>query len=151
MSEKNDWYDEYQKSLGAEWQPTQLTPDEEQQFRSWLSSSPWYKEVAEDVSFSGQPLANYDLLLDLTGPQADYDYRGAWKKGVQPALYEHDNRHHWPSSTPDGAMLKSPHHPTAWMEYFMRETGTDPNDLSLRNPEEARDYTRGSGQRRVEK
>lgn len=140
----SDWYDDYQAHAASPWQPTQLSPAEEQQFREWLVSSPWFRELADDVAFSGQQVSESDLLDDLIGSRADYDYRGAWKAGVAPQMYEHDGRHHWPSVTPTGQMLKSPTHPTAWMEYFMRATGTDPNDLGLRSAEEARDYTRGA-------
>lgn len=125
----SDWYDDYQAHTSSEWRPTQLAPEEEQRFRQWLSSSDWYREMADDVAAAGEQV---------------YDYRGAWKAGITPERYEHDGRQNWPSATPDGRMLKSPVHPTAWMEYFMRATGTDPNDLGLRTPEEARDYTRSS-------
>lgn len=47
-------------------------------------------------------------------------------------------------SPEDEQMLKSQQHPTAWMEYFMRETGEDPNSLGLRNPDEAREYSRSA-------
>lgn len=140
----SDWYDDYQAHTSSEWRPTQLAPEEEQRFRQWLSSSDWYREMADDVAAAGEQVSDTDLLEDLIGPRADYDYRGAWKAGITPERYEHDGRQHWPSATPDGRMLKSPVHPTAWMEYFMRATGTDPNDLGLRTPEEARDYTRSS-------
>lgn len=139
-----DWYDEYQTHASSGWQPTQLTPEVEQQFRQWIAASDWYREIGNDVDFSGQQISEADLLEDLIGPHADYDYRGAWKAGAMPERYEHDGRQHWPSATPDGRMLKSSAHPTAWMEYFMRRTGTDPNELGLRNAEEARDYTRNS-------
>jgi hypothetical protein len=63
-----------------------------------------------------------------TSPGGDYDYAAAIRSGVVPTRYEQDgNRFHWPSSTSDGAMLKSADHPTAWMEHYMREHGTDPN------------------------
>lgn len=140
-----DWYDEYQNHAASDWGPTQLSPEEEQQFRQWLSASDWYREIADDVAASGEQVSSADLLEDLIGPRADYDYRGAWKAGITPERYEHDGRQHWPSATSDGRMLKSPRHPTVWMEYFMRETGTDPNELGLRNAEEARDYTRKGG------
>lgn len=142
-----DWYDEYQAHAASRWQPTQLSPEEEQRFRQWIVASDWYREIANDVDFSGEQINDAELLEDLIGPRADYDYRGAWRAGITPQRYEHDGRQHWPSATSDGKMLKSPAHPTAWMEYFMRETGDDPNDLGLRTPEEARDYTRNAGRR----
>ena len=142
-----DWYDEYQAHAASSWQPTQLSPEEEQRFRQWSVASDWYREIANDVDFSGEQINDADLLEDLIGPRADYDYRGAWRAGITPQRYEHDGRQHWPSATSDGKMLKSPAHPPAWMEYFMRDTGAAPHDLGLRPPEEARDYTRNAGRR----
>jgi hypothetical protein len=34
-------------------------------------------------------------------------------------------------------MLKAPDHPTAWKEYFMRETGQNPDALGLRDQKQA--------------
>ena len=140
-----DWYELYQAHAAAEWQPTQLSLEEEQAFQKWLTGTAWFREVTEDVAASGHSVSPTELLSDLIGPAADYDYRGAWKAGVSPERYEHDDRQHWPSSTPDGHMLKSPKHPTAWMEFFMRATGDDPSALGLRNAEEASAYTRNGG------
>ena len=140
----SDWYDTYQAHASSDWGPTQLNPEDEQKFRSWIAGTKWFADVADDVAASGEQLSNADLLEDIIGPNADYDYRGAWKAGISPQAYEYDTRQHWPSATEDGQMLKSPQHPTAWMEYFMRETGEDPNSLGLRNPDEAREYTRSA-------
>ena len=114
------WYDRYRQFAQAQWEPTVLSSQEEAAFRE-----------------------------ELTGPRADYDYRGAWKAGVGAQDYEFDDRMHWPSSTAAGRMLKSPKHPTAWMEYFMQDTGVDPNLVGLRTADEAYEYSqnlRQSGQ-----
>ena len=146
MSQANagDWYDQYQAAANHPWSLTQLSPEEEVRFRQEIMALPWFREVAERVAMGGGQLTDDELMDDMTGPHADYDLRGAWKAGLRPALYEHDGTYHWQSSTPDGRMLKSPNHPTAWMEYFMRETGEDPNSRGLRNADEAREYTRNA-------
>lgn len=136
-----DWCDRYQEFSKSEWAPTQLSEREEEEFKKWLMKSRWFKEIKDDVVASGEKLSDEDLYRDLTGPRADYDYRGAWKAGIGAQDYEFDERMHWPSSTEEGKMLKSPTHSTAWMEYFMEDTGIDPNSLGLRNAEEARAYT----------
>ena len=110
-----------------DWSPTQLPPAEEALFQQWIKQLPWY----------GQFRQQYGEEPDLAG---DYDYRGAYLAGVEPAPYEHDQgRFHWPSADPrTGRMLKAPDHPTAWMEEFMRVTGKDPNALGIRTPDEAK-------------
>jgi hypothetical protein len=137
-----DWYDRYQEFSKSEWAPTQLSEKDEGEFKKWLIKTRWFKQVKQRAALSGEKLSDEDLYTDLTGPRADYDYRGAWKAGVGPQEYEFDEESdHWASSSPDGKMLKSPKHPTVWMEYFMEDTGIDPNSLGLRNAEEARAYT----------
>ena len=60
----------------------------------------------------------------------NYDYRKAWASGIRPEPDPYDNnRPHWPSSSPDGEMLKSKNHPTAWKEHFMRQYGVNPDSL----------------------
>jgi hypothetical protein len=39
-------------------------------------------------------------------------------------------------------MLKSEQHPTAWKEYFMRQTGKNPDALGLTNQQDADAYLR---------
>jgi hypothetical protein len=85
---------------------------------------------------------------NLNDPQ--YDYRSAWKAGVGPnERNAYDGKYHWPSSTPDGRMLKGADHPTAWMEYFMRKTGIDPQSIGLKSSAEGDAYIlENSGGRR---
>ena len=93
-----DWYDRYQEFSKSEWAPTQLSEREEEEFKKWLMKSRWFKEIKDDVVASGEKLSDEDLYRDLTGPRADYDYRGAWKAGIGAQDYEFDERMHWPSS-----------------------------------------------------
>jgi len=101
-------------------------PNDEAAFQNWVRGTDWFKEFK----------AEYNEEPDLD--TKDYDYRAAWKAGVQPERDPYDNnRFHWPSSLPTGEMLKSADHPTAWKEYFMRETGVNPDALGLKTPEDA--------------
>jgi len=139
-----DWYDQYQEAANHPWGQTKLSFAEELKFRQEIKELPWFRDIARRAAAKGEKISDDELLDDMTGPNSDYDLRGAWKAGLKPKFYEYDGTYHWESSTPDGRMLKAPNHPTAWMEYFMRETGKDPNYLGLRNAEEARDYTRNA-------
>lgn len=141
----DDWYKKYEASQKKKWSPTKLTPEEEQEFRAWMSSTPWFKELSTQVSREvGKDFDSSFFLDRLIGEGADYDYRGAWKAGVGAQRYSHDaGAFHWPSAA-NGKMLKSPKHETAWMEYFMQEHGVDPNELGLRTVEDALNYSRSS-------
>lgn len=138
-----DWYDKWQESRGAAWEPTQLSPEEAARFRKELVQHPWFQNLKREIAVAdGVHLTDAELLADLLRPDADYDYAGAWKAGAMPEPYAPDGgAYHWLSSTPDGKMLKAPSHPTAWMEYFARETGEDPAAMGLHTPEDARRYS----------
>jgi len=102
------------------------TPNDEAAFQNWIRNTGWFDEFVKE----------YGEEPDLN--TKDYDYRAAWKAGVQPERDPYDNnRFHWPSSLPGGKMLKSAEHPTAWKEYFMRDTGVNPDSLNLKTPEDA--------------
>jgi len=89
----------------------------EAQFMAGIQATPWYKSF----------LQRYGEAPNL-GPDADYDYRKAWAAGIRPQPDPYDNNFpHWPSSTGAGEMLKAPNHPTAWKEYYMRQTGINPD------------------------
>jgi hypothetical protein len=108
-------------------------PDDEAAFQNWIRGTEWFKEFK----------AQYNEEPDLN--TKDYDYRAAWKAGVQPERDPYDNnRFHWPSSLPGGKMLKSAEHPTAWKEYFMRDTGVNPDSLGLRTPEDAAKFLKNN-------
>lgn len=106
------------------------TPEgfDEAAFQRDIRVHPWYTQFQQ----------KYGEAPNLEDP--DYDYRSAWAAGIRPEIYKHDGTYHWSSSLPSGQMLKSENHPTAWMEHFMRATGTDPNDLGLKSKEEGDAY-----------
>jgi hypothetical protein len=90
---------------------------EEMRFQRGIRATPWFSEFVKQ----------YGEEPDLS-KSANYDYRQAWKTGVRPERDPYDsNRFHWASSAPDGAMLKSETHPTAWKEHYMRATGKNPD------------------------
>lgn len=137
----SDWYDQYQEFSKSDWVPTSLSEKDEAQFKKDIISSKWFKQIKSDVEREEGTIKDDDLFEDLTGTHADYDYRGAWQAGATAKDYEFDEKQHWPSATDDGKILKSPTHPTAWMEFFMNATGIDPNSVGLKNAEDAKDYT----------
>lgn len=101
-------------------------PDDEARFQSWVRATPWFSEF----------VSQYGEEPDLN--TREYDYRAAWRGGIQPERDPYDNnRYHWPSSLPSGQMLKAPDHPTAWKEQFMRQTGQNPDALGLRDQGQA--------------
>tara|TARA_R110000737_G_scaffold275056_1_gene281939 strand:- start:175 stop:573 length:399 start_codon:yes stop_codon:yes gene_type:complete len=105
---------------------------EERQFQSWIRSLPWWSEY----------VAEYGEEPQIDG--GNYDYRAAWKAGLEPERSPYDNgRHHWPSSTGSGQMLKSPDHPTAWKERYMRSTGKNPDALGINKLEGLQHLKRG--------
>ena len=109
-------------------------PNDETAFQNWIRNTGWFQEFEKE----------YGEEPDLD--TKDYDYRAAWKAGVQPERDPYDNnRFHWPSSLPNGQMLKSEEHPTAWKEYFMRETGANPDALGLKTPEDANNFLKNKG------
>jgi hypothetical protein len=114
-----DYQGMLQRAIGA---PAAM--DKEKKFLDWIQKTPWYPEF----------IAKYGEQPDLNTPR--YDYRKAFESGVTPQVNKYDNTYHWPSAAPDGTMLKSPDHPTSWMEYFMRNTGVDPQSLGLTTKEE---------------
>ena len=101
----------------------------ENQFQRGIQATPWYSEFQQ----------KYGETPNLDDPQ--YNYRAAWQGGARPERYAPDGgAYHWPSSLPNGQMLKAPDHPTAWMETFMRQTGKDPAVLGLKTPQDAERY-----------
>lgn len=138
------WEDDYERAKMQDWRPTKLSADEETKFQRYLTNTDWFKEIKKDIEDrEGIKVNDTILFSELAGPDADYDYRGAWKAGIKPECYANDGgQFHWASSTSDGRSLKAPDHSTLWMEYFMRETGIDPTDLGLRTPEEAIAWSR---------
>jgi hypothetical protein len=103
-------------------QQVQLSPEEELVFQKWITQLPWYEQFK----------LKYGEPPNLNDPM--YDYRAAWKAGVTPQINPSDNMYHW-SDFAGNKMLKSPNHPTAWMEYFMNQFGgLNPDTLSEFDP-----------------
>lgn len=107
---------------------TTLSPIEEKKFQEWMNTNPrvlqWKKEFVDE--YGEQPRID----------NADYDYRKAWKNGIVPTRDEYDNNKlHWSSSTTSGELLKSKEHKTLWKEFFMRETGKNPDALGIKKEE----------------
>jgi len=94
----------------AVWAPIpQLTPEQEVQFQDWIKGTTWFKEF--EHNYGGPP--------NLNDP--GYNYRGAWRGGLVPGLNTEDMTFHWPSSLPNGDLLKGREHPTLIMEYQARQ------------------------------
>ena len=47
----------------------------------------WYREVAQRTNLAPNP----------DDPEHFYDYRAAWRAGVEPTIDPSDGRYHWPS------------------------------------------------------
>jgi hypothetical protein len=145
-----DWIKEYETFASSEWKPTELPVAEEGKFREWLAGTRLFQgfkqEVAKD---NGLPVTAVQdsRVMQMLLQSKDYDYRGAWKAGIKEEVSPHDNRIHWPSSTGDGRMLKSPKHETTWKEFFMRQHDADPDDLGLSTLEQAKKWQSDSGGR----
>ncbi len=97
---------------------------------SEIRKTDWFREYRDE--FGEEP---------NLGPDANYDYITAWLSGVRPKRSaQDDNRFHWDSMTRDGVMLKKPDHPTVWKTHFMEITGLDPDEIGLRNENDAQMY-----------
>jgi len=102
----------YFQSLPAmkQFRYTELLPTEEAEFQQWFKALPWTQDF----------VSKWGEMPTLNG---DYDYRGAWKAGLEPG-----ENGHWLSVVPDtGQWLKAPNHPTAWKEIWSQQFGGDPD------------------------
>lgn len=139
-----DWFTKNQAHSKQAWQPTTLQPTDEVKFREWLFGTKLFNsikgEIAAERDVKPERLPNA-VVLDALDSQKDYDYRAAWKKGITEVVSPHDGRPHWPSKADDGSWLKSPTHPTSWKEFFMQETGKDPDELKLDTIDKARAWS----------
>ena len=139
-----DWLTTYEKFRSTPWSPTKLAPKEEKEFQKWLQNTQLFSSVkpylAQDAGVSVEKLSN-EKALKLMLEQPDYDYRGAWLDRASTSRDAHDGKIHWPSSDSRGRSLKSPEHPTAWKEFFQKNLLTNPDDLGLRDPETARQWS----------
>jgi hypothetical protein len=139
-----DWYSQFQEFRRSEWAPTVLPPEKESAFRKWLTNTDWFAEVKKDIADeNGVDVKKIDdaRALEMVLENSDYDYRGAWLDRASTSRDAHDGKIHWPSSDSRGRSLKSPEHPTAWKEFFQKNLLTNPDDLGLRDPETARQWS----------
>lgn len=139
-----DWMSEYRSFAESKWEPTKLNQAQEAKFESWMTSTKLFSEFKQDVAKENNiPVESVDdkRLLNMMLSSGDYDYRGAWKAGIKEEVSKYDGKVHWPSSTPDGQMLKSPNHPTTWKEFFMRQYNKDPDSLGLSTIDKAQQWS----------
>jgi hypothetical protein len=145
----DDWLKEYYKLQETDWSPTQLSDTEEKQFRNWITNTKLFNNlkplIAQDLEKPLDKLSNDDIINEMLA-SGEYDYRGAWKKGVVEEISPYDNMPHWSSRADDGTWLKSPKHQTAWKELFMQQYGQDPDSLGLDTLEKAAQAVRPQGQ-----
>ena len=136
-----DWKKEYEDFKKSDWKPTTLPPEEEAQFKDYIVNTKWWKQIKNKISKEMNKVVDDTSLMDLlkiNSNDSQYDYRGAWKAGLAPKDYAPDpSSQHWVSSTPEGKLLKSPNHPTTWMEFFMRQYKKDPMELGIKTYEDA--------------
>jgi hypothetical protein len=140
----DDWFKQYTQFKAQPWSPTTLKPREEAAFQKWLQSTQLFNSIKSEIAAeNGVPVDKLDnnrvLKMVLSNP--DYDYRGAFKAGITETISPYDNKPHWPSSTPQGQMLKDPNHPTAWKEFFMRQYRVDPDELGLSDLSQAQKWS----------
>jgi hypothetical protein len=130
----DDWLKSYYKLQKMDWSPTKLSDKEEKQFREWITGTKLFNNlkpiIAQDLEKPVDKLSNNEIIDEMLS-SGDYDYRGAWKKGVTEEISPYDKMPHWSSKAPDGTWLKSPKHQTAWKELFMQQYGQDPDALGL--------------------
>lgn len=129
-----NWLTEYQAFTQTPWSPTVLKTNEEQKFKEWLKGTQLFSSIKEEIAAENKiPVnkLNNNRVVEMILSNPDYDYRGAFLSGVKEVIDPRDNKPHWPSSTPEGKMLKDPTHPTAWKEFFMRQYGIDPDEMGF--------------------
>lgn len=135
-----NWIDAYQNFASTPWSPTTLKESDEQKFRGWLQGTKLFNSIKNDIAIENNiPVKelNNNRVLEMILSNPDYDYRGAYLSGIKEVIDPRDKKPHWPSSTPDGRMLKDPSHPTAWKEFFMRQYRVDPDSIGLDTLEKA--------------
>jgi hypothetical protein len=138
-----DWINEYESFKNQDWKPTSLPKSEEPKFQEWLQKTKLFDSVKQEIAAENKIPVNAlddNRVLKMLLNSKDYDYRGAYKAKIKEEISPHDNKPHWPSSTEDGRMLKSPQHETAWKEFFMRKYNKDPDDIGLHDYESAKKF-----------
>ena len=95
-------------------------------FWEWVESLEAQEAGGEEFEkWYAQRAKRYGLDPNPDSPLHFYDYRSAWKAGVEP-----DEQGHWPSNIPDGKPLKLLGHPTLIVDGLDTRTGL-PADPSL--------------------
>ena len=139
-----DWMTAYQEFVKTPWQMTTLKPEQEVEFRKWLSNTDLFKSIKEDIAQEqDMPVSklNDERVLEMILESPDYDYRGAFLDNMQSEVNPYDNKPHFMSADKSGRMLKAPTHETAWKEFFMRQFKLDPDEIGLDNLEKAQKWT----------
>jgi len=137
--------------LPSNWKPRGMTAEEYKKYKNVLldGSRPegqWLKELQSYIKEKHGQHVPIEYLADEQLHGQSYDLPHALRSGLQPKRYAPDNnRYHWGSVAPDGVWLKAPNHPTAWMEVFMGFTKKDPNEMGIKNKEQAEEYLRRNG------
>jgi hypothetical protein len=139
QAKNKDWVSDYETFASQSgWSPTVLSEKEEGKFKEWIKKTEWFSEIKSEIGKENNiPLNKMDddrVFEMIAGRDArsDYDYRGAWKSGVATSGDQYDGgKQHWPDADQTGKMLKSPKHPTAWKEFFMRQYNVNPDELGL--------------------
>lgn len=104
--------------------PGGWSDDSEQRFQRDLYFAPGWRDWRRGfINEVGSP--------PNVAPGGDYDYRRAWLHGATPQMDPVSGAFHGLSAVAappyaEPLPLKSPDHPTAWMETFMQVFGVDP-------------------------
>ena len=140
----SDWIKAFEDFATSKWKTTKLSESDEKEFRSWFKDTKLFNSIKEDIAKDeGLPVSALDnkKVLEMIVNSKDYDYRGAWKAGIEEQVSPYDNKVHWPSAKGD-KFFKAPNHPTTWKEFFMRQYKVDPDELNLQNINQAIEWTR---------
>lgn len=132
-----EWQSKYEEFKHSDWQPTELSEEDTTKYQSDVIKSKWF----QDTKKRHPDQSNEQVLRDQES-MGHYDLKGAWQQGMftksdAAAANKYDNVHHLSDEGTSGKMLKSPDHPTAWMEFFMNQHKKDPQSLGLHNYEDA--------------
>ena len=139
-----DWIEKFNNFASQKWEMTKLNESEEKKFKDWFQNTKLFNSIKEDVALeNNMPITAIDnkRIMEMLLSSKDYDYKAAWKAGVEEVISPYDNKPHWPSGK-DGKMFKSPKHPTTWKEFFMNQYKTDPDSIGLTNFESAVEWSK---------
>jgi hypothetical protein len=138
------WLSEYDKYSKSDFVLTKLDAEDEVKFKDWIKNTKIFNSFKEQVSSENNISLDEiddDRIAKMMAESKDYDYRGAYKKGVEEEINENDGKPHMSSRAKDGTMLKSPKHQTAWKEFFMQQHKVDPDELGLETIEDAKEWS----------